>query len=234
MKLAGLTWWRNNYGSILQAYALQEELNSIPGISYEIINQYGKKIASFDNLIDKIKTIGIKKTIQRIFWKFGMKKLRNRSFNIQKFTDEKLRISSNQYSEDTIAQANKKYEGFVCGSDQVWNPTLTDVNSMYWLGFSDDIKLRFSYAPSIGVDGVSEEEAKVIRKNLRRFHGVSCREETGAELINNIIGTNQCRTVLDPTLMVEKSVWDKLCPESKFKEPYIFVYMLRGRKSNVV
>ena len=43
MKLAGLTWWRNNYGSILQAYALQEELNSIPGISYEIINQYGKK-----------------------------------------------------------------------------------------------------------------------------------------------------------------------------------------------
>ena len=48
MKLAGLTWWRNNYGSILQAYALQEELNSIPGISYEIINQYGKKIASFD------------------------------------------------------------------------------------------------------------------------------------------------------------------------------------------
>lgn len=44
MKLAGLTWWRNNYGSILQAYALQEELNSIPGISYEIINQYGKKL----------------------------------------------------------------------------------------------------------------------------------------------------------------------------------------------
>ena len=84
MKLAGLTWWRNNYGSILQAYALQEELNSIPGISYEIINQYGKKIASFDNLIDKIKTIGIKKTIQRIFWKFGMKKLRNRSFNIHR------------------------------------------------------------------------------------------------------------------------------------------------------
>ena len=230
MKLAGLTWWRNNYGSILQAYALQEELNSIPGISYEIINQYGKKIASFDNLIDKIKTIGIKKTIQRIFWKFGMKKLRNRSFNIQKFTDEKLRISSNQYSEDTRAQAHKKYDGFVCGSDQVWNPTLTDINSMYWLGFSDDIKLRFSYAPSIGVDGVSEEEAKVIRKNLRRFHGVSCREETGTELINNIIGTNQCRTVLDPTLMVEKSVWDKLCPESKFKEPYIFVYMLRGTK----
>ena len=65
---------------------------------------------------------------------------------------------------------------------------------------------------------------------MRPLHGVSCREETGTELINNIIGTNQCRTVLDPTLMVEKSVWDKLCPESKFKEPYIFVYMLRGTK----
>lgn len=29
MKIGGLTWWRNNYGSILQAYALQQELNSM-------------------------------------------------------------------------------------------------------------------------------------------------------------------------------------------------------------
>lgn len=44
MKLAGLTWWRNNYGSILQAYALQEVINKFQNVEYEIINQYGKKL----------------------------------------------------------------------------------------------------------------------------------------------------------------------------------------------
>ena len=42
MKLGGLTWWRANYGSILQVYALQEYLTKEKNIDYEIICQYGK------------------------------------------------------------------------------------------------------------------------------------------------------------------------------------------------
>lgn len=40
MKLGGITWWRNNYGSILQAYALQSYLRENLGQDYIIINQY--------------------------------------------------------------------------------------------------------------------------------------------------------------------------------------------------
>lgn len=229
MRLGGLTWWRNNYGSILQAYALQQELNSIPNISYEIINQYGKKIASVDNLLDKIKTLGFCKTAQRVVWKFGMKKLRNRSTNTQKFIDKRLKVSPKQYTEKNIAEANSEYDGFVCGSDQIWNPTLTELDSMYWLGFSDDRKLRFAYAPSIGVDDVSDKEAKTIQKNLNRFYAISCREEAGTQLLNRIIGKQVCETVLDPTLLVDRKIWDQMCPVFR-SEPYIFVYMLRGTK----
>ena len=28
MRLGGITWWRNNYGSILQAFALQKYLEN--------------------------------------------------------------------------------------------------------------------------------------------------------------------------------------------------------------
>lgn len=229
MRLGGLTWWRNNYGSILQAYALQQELNSMPNVSYEIINQYGKKIVSLDNLLDKIKTLGFRKTAQRIVWKFGMKKLRNRSVNIQKFIDERLKVSSKQYTEKSIAEANSEYDGFVCGSDQIWNPTLTGLDSMYWLGFSNEGKLRFSYAPSIGVNDVSDDEARMIRKNLNRFDAVSCREESGTQLLNRIEGKQVCETVLDPTLLVDRKIWDQMCVDYE-SDPYIFVYMLRGTK----
>ena len=229
MRLGGLTWWRNNYGSILQAYALQQELNSMPNISYEIINQYGKKIVSLDNLLDKIKTLGFRKTAQRIVWRFGMKKLRNRSINIQKFIDERLKVSSKQYTEKNISEANSEYDGFVCGSDQIWNPTLTDLDSMYWLGFSNERKLRFSYAPSIGVNDVSDEEARMIQKNLNGFDAVSCREESGTQLLNRIAGKQVCETVLDPTLLVDRKIWNQMCVNYE-SDPYIFVYMLRGTK----
>ena len=200
MKIAGLTWWRNNYGSILQAYALQSELTKNKDVKYEILCQYGKSIQSFDNLIDKIKTKGVFNTVNRIFWKFILPGVNKRNQNIQKFVDENLNISSKQYSKDDIKEANKRYDIFVCGSDQIWNLTLESTDSIYWLGFVDENKIKFSYAPSIGVDSVNNEDAKQIKKNLESFNGISCREETGTNLINKILGVEKCVTVIDPTL----------------------------------
>ena len=136
MKLGGMTWWRYNYGSILQAYALQSELKELGIDDYEIICQYGKKVASISNLKEKIKRIGVRQSLKRIVWKFGLKKLRDRNRNIQSFVDNYLHVSQKEYNEENIVEANNVYDGFVCGSDQIWNPKLTDVNSMYWLTFA--------------------------------------------------------------------------------------------------
>lgn len=231
MKLAGITWWRNNYGSILQAYALQQALSEFDDVEYEIICQYGKKIASVDNLMDKLKNIGLRKSLKRIFWKFGLRKLRERNANIQNFVDANLKISEKQFSEENIAEANNDYDAFICGSDQIWNPTLVPVNSMYWLGFADDSKRKISYAPSFGVDSVTDEKADIIRKNLSGFKAISTREESGTKVINTVLGEEKCVTVLDPTLLVERTVWDDICTPRKISEPYVFAYMLRGTKN---
>ncbi len=230
MKLAGITWWRNNYGSILQAYALQAVLNEYEGITYEIINQYGKKIASLDNLLDKLKTVGFIQTMRRLVWRFGLKKLRMRVVNMQRFIDEYLKISSDVFNEETISVVNKYYDGFVCGSDQIWNPVLSPISSMYWLDFVKPGKLKIAYAPSIGVNTAAQQEKQQIKAVLSDFNWISCREESGAKLINEILGSERCKTVVDPTLLVEKSFWDKVCTPRKYTEKYIFVYMLRGTK----
>ena len=44
MRIGGITFWRNNYGSILQAYALQKYIREELGQDYEIINQYSAKM----------------------------------------------------------------------------------------------------------------------------------------------------------------------------------------------
>lgn len=230
MKLACLTWWRNNYGSILQAYALQEAFKDYDDVSYEIICQYGSKIASFSNFKDKVKEIGLLKSIKRVICKFGLKKLRLRTEKLQKFVDENLSVSKRQYDSEHISEANDVYDGFVCGSDQIWNPQLSPVTSMYWLSFAEKNKYKIAYAPSIGVSEVTDEQSKKIRENLSDFVAISCREESGTKLINNILKSDKCTNVLDPTLLVERKVWDNICPANLFNEHYIFAYILRGNK----
>lgn len=230
MRIAGITWWRYNYGSILQAYALQEKINSYDGIDYEILCQYGKKVASFSNLKNKLSNVGIRVTIKRIIWKFGLKKLRQRNFKIQKFIDENLLVSDREYTEDNISESNNVYDGYVCGSDQIWNPDLVNIDSMYWLTFANPDKLKFAYAPSVGVNSFTSEQEKTIRKNLSSFNAISAREESGTKLINKAMGKDVCITVLDPTMMIERKKWDDLSKKRLYKESYIFVYMLRGTK----
>lgn len=228
MKLGGITWWRNNYGSILQAYALQEFLREDLKQDYIIINQYSRKMMSVDNLMDKLKTIGVKNTAKRLVGRFGLPKLRKRVKALQEFVDHNLIVSDAVYSEDTIDQANDVFDGFLCGSDQIWNPANVTLDSMYWLRFAKPGKMKIAYAPSIGLSEVNSEQEKRIRENLQSFDAISSREESGKRLINQILDTDVCQTVLDPTLIVEKAVWDHLSDHNNISKKYIFVYLLRG------
>lgn len=230
MKLGGITWWRNNYGSILQAYALQKYMREELAQDYVIINQYSKKMISVENLMDKLKSIGIKNTAKRLIGRFGLPKLRKRVEVLQEFVDRHLIVSCEVYDEDAMHKANEDYDGFICGSDQIWNPSNTSMDSMYWLKFATIDKIKIAYAPSIGISEASSEQKEKIRDNLRTFDAISSREESGTRLINLIMNSNRCKTVLDPTLIVEKSLWDELSKTNPFGNGYIFSYMLKGTK----
>lgn len=230
MKIGGITFWRNNYGSILQAYALQKYISEELEQEYEIVNQYSAKMMSISNLFDKLHTIGLLSTLKRLVGRFGLPKLRKRVESLQIFVDKYLIVSKEIYNEDSIANANEMYDGFICGSDQIWNPANTDLDSMYWLKFVSDNKLKISYAPSIGIEDASLDVREKIKQNLQSFDFISSREETGTDLINDIISSNKCKTVLDPTLIVNKSVWDDLSDINNIGDGYVFAYMLKGTK----
>lgn len=230
MKIGQITWWRNNYGSILQAYALQKQLIDLGADDCEIICQYGKKVTSFNNLKDKLKNTGFKNTIKKILGKYTLSGIRARTKNMEKFVNDNLKISELEYNESNITTTNDIYDAFVCGSDQIWNPSLTKTDSFYWLNFVDDSKIKISYAPSVGVNEFSDIDKKNIQENLKTFKGISCREESGTNAINNALGCEKCVTVLDPTLIVDKKNWDILSENRLIKEKYIFTYLLRGTK----
>ncbi len=232
MKTGIITWWRNNYGSILQAYALQKVLDEFDDVDYEIISQYDKNPANAKNFFRKIRQIGFANTLKRTFWRFMFPNLKKRTSAMQNFISKNLKVSKKSYNSQNISETNKIYDAFICGSDQIWNPNLTATDSFYWLNFAEKSKKKIAYAPSIGVEKLSEDEQKIIRKNLSDFCGISCRELSGTKLLNSILDENQkCVKVVDPTLLVKKSVWDNISKKFSNCKPYVFVYFLRCDKS---
>ncbi len=232
MKIGVITWWRNNYGSILQAYALQNVLNKMPDVECEIISQYDRNPATLKNFINKLRTRGIINTLKISFWKFSLPKMRERTSALLSFVNDNLRISDNNYTEDTIYKTNELYDVFICGSDQIWNPTLTRLDSIYWLTFVENNKSKIAYAPSVGVKTFTDKQKNIVRKNLSSFKAVSCRELSGTRLINATLYGNRCEKVVDPTLLVDKSVWDDISERKVSCEKYIFVYFLRCNKKH--
>lgn len=226
-KIAGITWWKGNYGSILQAYALNKIIDRMEIVDYEILQQFTFNSFSMMTLLSYLKSKGIAKTISLMKRKFGNKMLLDRKKKCEAFIKMNMTISDNAIDCNNLKSIEKEYDGFICGSDQIWNPAFTNCDSIYWLNFSDSV-IKISYAPSIGVTEVNEDTAIKIRKALSSYKAISCREYAGSMLINRILGSDICKTVLDPTFLLEKKEWDLVASERLIKEKYVFCYFLRG------
>ncbi len=226
-KFAGITWWKGNYGSILQAYALGKTIDKMGIVDFEFLQQFKKNALTISSLFSYINHNGLSSAIQHVKYKYGNRKLRERVRKCNNFIDEYIKISNKVYNTDDAMSIEADYDGFVCGSDQIWNPAFSNCTSIYWLNFSNS-KEKVAYAPSIGITTASPETKNDIRNALNSFKAISCRESTGSSFLNSVLGENRCVTVLDPTLLLDRNEWDMLLHDNSIKEKYVFSYVLRG------
>src|SRR5699024_5866974 len=102
----------------------------------------------------------------------------------------------------------EKYEYFITGSDQVWNPYFTNASPLYFLTFAPKNK-RIAYSPSFGISEIPKENVANYSQWLKEMKAISVREKAGADIIKNL--TNRDSPVLaDPTLLLTKEEWLKI------------------------
>lgn len=127
-------------------------------------------------------------------------------------------------------KANKRYDYFACGSDQLWNPTTYNYGANNFAMFADSYK-KVTIAPSFGVTEFPVERRQEFQDYLKSFKHLSVREKTGADIIYDLTG--KCaEVVLDPTLMFDSDTWSKYEKKPKWlhDEKYILNYTL-GKSS---
>lgn len=200
----------NNFGNRLQAYALQKFLDNNNINSSEIVIK--------NSLKERIKNI-----IKYISNHNGYRnKLKKRKY----YNEFANYIKIDYINNFEINYLNSKYDYFLVGSDQVWNPEFA-ANNFYFLDFAEK-KKRNSYAASLGVSNISKEKLIIFKEKLSQFNRISVREESGKVILEECLNRNDIEVLLDPTLLLDLKDWKKVekKPKSLIDDKYIFLYFL--------
>lgn len=250
MKSATITWITyNNYGTELQAYALQKYLGKI-GIDNDIISDYDviNKIFEKTGIEGREATqpICILRKTARLIKKYFIhpvklfrvimsfagneyshKKARmflgknNKQFDI--FRKKNLRICYS-YNRKNLQDMNQEYDLFICGSDQIWSFFDNNYDGYYYLDFVK--KKKVSYATSIGTDVIPDEMEKRIAEWLGDYSAISVREASTAKILSDIV-SKQVAWVCDPTLLFDGEFWGKMDSfPQKRRRKYLLCYFL--------
>lgn len=210
----------NNYGGILQAYALQTILKK-QGHSVVILKRENvyKRPSLYRKI--RIKVLYVLKRILGIKCNKPILSKENRvkvNSQTQYFIDHYLFMTQSLYSTKSIKRECMKLEidALVVGSDQVWRPEYSPLISNYFFDFDTRKCVKIAYAASFGVDNweYSDEQTQICSKYAQMFRAISVREKTGVDLCRNNLLVD-VQLVLDPTLLLEDKDYIKLVENEK-------------------
>lgn len=214
-----------NYGSVLQAYALQCVIEKM-GLDAEIIDynypnsfQYKRGIRPPIN--------NWKTKIIRLMGNFHPHNRVCRKF--QEFWDKHFSLSSYFSDFEAIHSNRFSYDLCITGSDQVWNPTFTKGDTTFLLDFIGRNIPKVSYASSFSTTNLDDAYRPLYAKLLAQYKVISVRERGGVEIVKELTGKNAVVSV-DPTLLLTASDWLRLAGTHKCKKPtkekYLLLYVL--------
>lgn len=222
MKIGILTFYESeNYGTVLQAYALQKFLQDC-GHDVEIIKAerdvHGK---GAHNKIEREKETFIDKVRIKLNSYLSKNQAVKKTEAFKDFRKKFINESSKAYSED-----NKEwldcYDLLISGGDQIWNPYHKVFSMKY---FFENVKAKkISFGSSFGTDDLSVEFLSKIKPCLLDYKAVSVREPSAVKLLESVLVS--ATSVLDPVFLLSKEQWLSLAKPEKPKKPYCLVYSL--------
>lgn len=226
MRIGILTLHRaENFGAVLQAYALQSHLLK-QGHDVSIIDYRNSTIESAYQILNlsilwsrKNVFISLKKYLSRF------RHLRERTIVKRKYTrfrEQYLHLSSPFYHID----GSLPYDACIVGSDQVWNfYLLGKFDSAYFLDFPMASETRrVAYAASSDNDPLNLYALHEVRlkRALSAFNAISVREEFLKQKIQSLVSI-PVKVCVDPTFFLSRAKYRELSKKPE-EQNYILVY----------
>lgn len=219
-----------NYGNRLQNYAVKEIIRqkrySVQTIDIVkcanadyvkgVVCQWIKEIPFMEMIVQKIKA---KKSLEK-----------RRYVNFLEFTRKNISTKTLLVRNDEdIKKKSHKYDFFVIGSDQIWNPLFKHAKSSDFVAFADPHQ-KVCFSPSFGISEIPKEYTANIAEWLSKIPHISVREKAGAEIVKRLTGKT-AEVLIDPTMMLDADDWRKVAkkPLVDMEKKYMLSYFLGKR-----
>lgn len=224
MKRLGVLTYHDsdNYGSVLQAYALSHYINTHGG-HCDVIDYRKPAVQVLYRIIKPVKSRhDLLMDLYNILY-YG--KLRQKKNRFEKFRKDYLPLSSKRYIHHGELSGTE-YDTYLVGSDQVWNTRIVDFDTAYMLDFTE--KPKFAYAASFGAQKCEKETLDEYAPLLKQFDAISVREKNAVQSCQEALGRN-VDIVCDPVFLLSGDEWRKLeraC--ENVEENYVLCYFPGG------
>lgn len=211
MMVYGITYdHTTNYGSCLQAYALQTAIGQIringENCRYSLI---------------PIRTFRTYPKPGHGWVKLAIALMNKRNkLRFRGFEEERMHYAPVRSFRE-LSSLNASANAFVCGSDVIWRPDLNFGLGAFYLDFAK--KYAFSYAASFGISELDDAVRAFAAPKIAALREIGVREQNAADLVREWTG-REAEVVADPVLLLDVAEWNKLAAKPDGKTGEIFVY----------
>ncbi len=216
----------NNYGGILQNWALQQVLMSLghDPITIDHSSKYSwlKYFADYSLAIAK-RTLGKRcsSPMRPHNGRFG-------SGLLAPFIHQHINKTRpvNRPCIDLLTEYH--INCLVVGSDQIWRPLFNKHLEDSFLAFAKEFDCtKIAYAASFGKDEweFDEKQSDICTELVKQFDAISVREESGISLCKQHLGVD-AEFVLDPTLLLSKEKYSQIIGHTQNNGKFIACYCL--------
>lgn len=232
MKIGIITYhWANNYGAVLQTYALQKYLEQ-QGHVVSIVNYkpliYDVKLR---NIVHAKSISSLKTLIVNV----------RKDRKLERFRNTYLNLTKRYFSCNELEKSQLNCDVYISGSDQVLGPWFTrqgegGLTSTYFLSFAEGVKI--AYGASFGCEQYPDDLSSVVEKWISNFDRIGVREDTGIDVLKGLKYTKGATVVPDPTLLLNNTLFDDIKIKYPSSSNYYSTYVLRKkielRQNNVL
>ena len=233
MKIGIITHWgsKDNYGQLLQAFALQKFLGKLGHTVYLIrfdLLRYFLQFSPWYLLNPKKIVVWIVRLYRHIL-RICSASPHDRHF--MEFQNEYMNLSERIYT--SVEQLQKFYpeaDAYITGSDMVWCgvPPFPP----FYLQFGKKETLRLSYAAGMGFKyPATEKNISLHRDALMPFSFVSVREQQGVDICRKA-GREDVVLVPDPVFLHTKDFYYNTFRLPEQTQPVLLIYLV-GNKCHV-
>ena len=226
MKISVFThWWSlENYGQMLQVYALQTFLER-QGHSVQQIRYCGQRRGK-ELLLMRLNPLHLIRAIKN---RYGTKPYDSHveERNFPTFKQQRLHLSENEYFNLRELRYNPPTaDAYIVGSDQVWNEIDANAYTNPWfLDFGDPATKRIAYAASFGRKEIPIRLQNYIAPLLAHMDAISVREASGVTICRKA-GRAQVSHVLDPTLLLRSEDYMAIAENNSPSSAHMMGYFL--------